>query len=87
MTRHRDDGLPYYMTVNVNCRITEHLYRDIKVLLMDSNGYMPPRGWSRVIEEGMRLWLKDKQNNPAFKAHLEAEKATLLSLVAGRVSK
>jgi len=65
MTRHRDDGLPWYMTVNINCRISEDLHNQIKLLLLDPRtGRMPDRGWSRVIEEGMRLWLDKQKVSP-----------------------
>ena len=62
MTRHRHDGLPWTDTVVVNCRIPRDLHAQIKLLLLDpTTGTARPRGWSLVIEEGMRLWLARQQ--------------------------
>jgi hypothetical protein len=65
MTRHRDDGLAWYDTVVVNCRIPRQLHDEIKLLMLDPvTGQMPPRGWSSVIERGMRAWLSQQQVAP-----------------------
>ena len=75
MTRHRPDGLPHYDTVVINCRIPSALHAKLKLLLLDpTTGKVRPRGWSMVIEEGMKLWLARQQHpqattSPVHTAH------------------
>ena len=60
--KRRPDGLPWTDTININCRISRQLHDDIKLLLMDPvTGQARPRGWSQVIEAGMRAWLTQQQ--------------------------
>lgn len=65
MTRHRDDGLPHWETVIINCRIPRALHEKIMLLMIDpTTGKMPVRGWSKIIQEGMELWLERRQAQP-----------------------
>jgi hypothetical protein len=69
----RPDGLPTSQTINVNFRMSMELHRQIKLLCLDPHtGMMPPYGWSRVVEEGLRLWLeKQKVNQPLDATDIE----------------
>ena len=59
MTRYRADGLGKADTIVINCRIPRQLHAEIKLLLLDPiTGQARPRGWSMVIEAGMKLWLE-----------------------------
>jgi len=64
LTRYRHDGLSYADTTIINCRIPTWLHDQIMLLIVDpATGIARKRGWSIIIEEGMKLWLERQQTS------------------------
>lgn len=50
-------------TISMNIRLPRQLHNDIKILLLDPvTGQARPRGWSQVIEQGMKAWLAQRRS-------------------------